>query len=255
MSGAGNDFILMDNRTAQVTLTEAQIYRLCRRRTGIGADGLILLEAAEGFDFAMRYYNADGRLGSMCGNGGRCITRFAHDCGISGTQFEFEANGKRYRSEILDDGRIRLQMQPPHSFREAFQVEGVESFYVDTGSPHAVVYVNEIEALDVDGVGKSIRRSAKAFPDGANVNFAEVRSADTIRLRTFERGVEAETLACGTGAVATAVVSYKHGFVNSERVKLLVQSGETLEVAFTPDFTEVFLIGSAAIVFSGSVEV
>jgi diaminopimelate epimerase len=254
MSGAGNDFIMLDNRSEQIQLSEAHIAKWCKRGTGIGADGLILLEKSGSYDFAMRYYNADGRLGSMCGNGGRCAVRFAFLSGITKTRFSFEANGARYDAEILDDGRVKLKMQPPKDFRDEFQVEGFKSFYIDTGSPHAVVYVNGLNDFDVFHVGRAIRHNATHFPAGANVNFIEPMSSDTLRIRTFERGVEAETLACGTGCVAAALVGYKTGRIRSTHVKLVVQSGDTIDVEFDDAMQDVFLIGSADVVFRGEID-
>ena len=255
MSGTGNDFIMIDNRTEQRTFSEAQIAKWCKRGTGIGADGLILLEPSAHHDFSMRYYNSDGKLGSMCGNGGRCITRFAHHCGIKKTQFTFEANGETYRSEMLPDGRVKLKMTPPKVFRDKFTVEGYDAYFIDTGSPHALIYLPNVETLDVFNEGKKVRSNKAHFPDGANVNFLSVISPDTLRIRTFERGVENETLACGTGCVASAVVSYRLGKINSQTVTLHVQSGECVQVEFDREFQDVFLIGSAEIVFEGRVEI
>ncbi len=254
MSGAGNDFIMIDNRAQRLALSDAQIAKWCKRGTGIGADGLILLENSDRYDFSMRYYNADGKLGSMCGNGGRCITRFAQHSGIKKTQFTFEANGESYRAELLPDGQVKLQMTPPKAFRDKFIVEGYETYFIDTGSPHAIVYVSDLERFDVFGEGKKIRSSKTHFPEGTNVNFLSVIAPDAIRIRTFERGVENETLACGTGCVAAAAVSYRLGKIHSNKVTLHVQSGERVQVEFDDEFQCVFLIGSAEIVFEGRVE-
>lgn len=252
MSGAGNDFIVMDNRSGAIALSEADIRRLCARRTGIGADGLMLMERSAQCDFAMRYFNADGKPSSMCGNGGRCITRFAQFSGIHKTRFTFEANGETYRSEILDSGRVKLQMRPPKAFRDAFEVEGVQSFFIDTGSPHAVIYANDVASLNVAELGRKIRHNREHFPEGTNVNFVEPLSENRLRIRTFERGVEDETLACGTGCVAAAVVSYKLGKARAPHIFLTVQSGETIEVEFDDALQTIYLIGSADIVFTGT---
>ncbi|MFQ3596935.1 MAG: diaminopimelate epimerase [Chloroherpetonaceae bacterium] len=254
MSGAGNDFIMIDNRTEKRVFPEAQIAKWCRRGTGIGADGLILLEDSSDCDFTMRYYNADGKLGSMCGNGGRCVTRFAQHVGIKKTQFTFEANGEIYHSEILPNGQVKLHMTPPKAFRDKFIVEGYETYFIDTGSPHAIVYVSDLEGFDVFNEGRKIRSNKMHFAEGANVNFLEVTAPDAIRIRTFERGVEQETLACGTGCVASAVVSYRLGKINAKNVTLHVQSGECVQVEFDERFQDVHLIGSAELVFEGRVE-
>ncbi|MBC8043774.1 MAG: diaminopimelate epimerase [Rhizobacter sp.] len=258
MSGAGNDFILIDNRSLGLKLDHSRVAAMCHRHTGIGADGLLLLglPSGSGFDFTMTYYNADGKPGSMCGNGGRCITRFAAlQNGNGKTLFRFEAGGDAYTALLLDDGRVGLRMAAPKNFRNAFTVAGYTCFYADTGSPHAVIFADDVSRIDVYHEGKKVRNSTADFPEGANVNFAEVIASDTVRLRTFERGVEDETLACGTGAVATALISYRQGKVKTNRVKLLVQSGETLEVSFTPDLTDVDLTGSASVVFTGTIDI
>ncbi len=254
MSGAGNDFIMIDNRAEKRTFSEAQIAKWCKRGTGIGADGLILLEESDRYDFSMRYYNADGKLGSMCGNGGRCITRFAQHSGINKTQFTFEANGETYHAEILPDRRVKLQMTPPKAFRDRFIAEGYETYFINTGSPHAIVYVQDVEQVDVFNEGRKIRTNAQHFPEGTNVNFLSVIAPDAIRIRTFERGVENETLACGTGCVASAVVSYRLGKISAKTVTLHVQSGEQVQVEFDDAFQDVYLIGSAEIVFEGRIE-
>lgn len=255
MSGAGNDFIMIDNRTQHYTFSEAQIAKWCKRGSGIGADGLILLERSDDYDFSMRYYNADGKLGSMCGNGGRCITRFAHHAGIKKTQFTFEANGNIYHSEILPNAQVKLQLTPPKAFRDKFLVEGYDAYFVDTGSPHVVIFTDDLEHVDVYGEGKKIRSNAVEFPNGTNVNFLNVIAPDAIRIRTFERGVEQETLACGTGCVASAIISYRLGKITSRKITLYVQSGEHVQVEFDEAFEQVYLIGSAEIVFEGRVEI
>jgi diaminopimelate epimerase len=257
MSGAGNDFIVIDNRTGQYALSELQINALCRRQTGIGADGLILLESSGTHDFAMRYYNADGRLGSMCGNGGRCIVHFAWHTGVANhkAQYTFEANGNTYHADVLNEGIIKLKMQPPKDFRDKFTVEGYDSYFVNTGSPHAILFFDNVEEVDVFGIGEKIRHNREHFPEGTNVNFIQIISGNTIRLRTFERGVEDETLACGTGAVASALMSYRLGKVQSEPVSVIVQSGDILEVSFDKDMQDVYLTGPAKPVFTGVVTV
>jgi diaminopimelate epimerase len=255
MSGAGNDFVMMDNRHTAFRFSERTIAALCARGTGIGADGLILLENSSGYDFAMRYYNADGKLGSMCGNGGRCAAQFAHHCGINKTNLHFEANQNSYTAELLPDGRVKLKMQPPTDFRDAFHVGDYDAYFVDTGSPHAIVYVNDVETLDVFTDGKKIRQSKAHFPNGANVNFLQQKNETTFRIRTFERGVENETLACGTGCVAAAVMSYHVKKTASTRIHLIVQSGETIDVEFDAAFRDVYLIGSATMVFTGEIDV
>jgi diaminopimelate epimerase len=254
MSGAGNDFIVVDNRLGQAGLTHEQIRSLCTRRTGVGADGLILLETSGQGDFAMNYHNADGFPGSMCGNGGRCTVYFAWSIGIRPKEglYVFEAGTGRYEAEVTGHEKVRLHMLPPANFRDGLRIGSWNCHFVDTGSPHTVVYTDDVAHVDVFSEGGSIRRRQDLFPEGTNVNFLEVTSGDSISVRTFERGVEDETLACGTGAVASALMSYRLGKVTSSPVKVRVHSGDLLEVGFTPDMQKVYLEGPAKIIYQGT---
>ncbi len=259
LSGAGNDFIVIDNRSGALQLTGHQISALCRRRTGIGADGLILIEPSAHFDFGMKYYNADGMPGSMCGNGGRCAVYFAHTAGVPSAEkdsYSFEANGNRYDATVTGPGQVRLHMLDPRDFRDGLPFEGGCCHYVDTGSPHAVIYTaqGELDRIDVYAEGRAVRHRTDLFPEGTNVNFLEITSPDSISVRTFERGVEDETLACGTGAVAAALMSYRLGKVTSPSVKVKVRSGDILEVAFTENLKTVTLSGPAKIIYHGTAE-
>ncbi|ACF13397.1 Diaminopimelate epimerase [Chloroherpeton thalassium ATCC 35110] len=255
MSGAGNDFIVIDNRDGAYSfLGEAEIRQLCTRRIGIGADGLLMLEGSENHDFAMRYYNADGRLGSMCGNGGRCIAQFGWKLGDAAKkELKFEANGNTYFASVLADGEIKLNMLVPKDFRDAFSVDGHECVFVDTGSPHAILYVENLDETHVVEIGQKIRHNQEHFPGGTNVNFVQILSSEKIRVRTFERGVEDETLACGTGAVASALMSYRLGKVSAKSVCVAVQSGDLLTIAFDEEMQHVTLSGPALEVFQGEV--
>ncbi len=258
MSGAGNDFIVIDNRLGQAPLTHDWIRKLCTRRTGVGADGLILIDAAaDGADFTMSYHNADGYPGSMCGNGGRCATYFAWSIGIrpAGSHFVFDAGPGRYEASVTGPECVRLHMLPPTDFRREQEIEGRACHYVDTGSPHAVVLTADIEGIDVFTEGRRIRHRLDLFPEGTNVNFVEVTGSDSISVRTFERGVEDETLACGTGAIASAIMSYKLGRIDVQPVKVTVRSGDILEVGFTADLGSIYLEGPARIVYQGTVSI
>lgn len=255
MSGAGNDFIVIDNMNASLRLSETGIRALCTRRTGIGADGLIMIEPSDRYDFVMKYYNADGRLGSMCGNGGRCAVHFAWSVGACTRHTTFEANGNRYEAVITGDETVRLKMTAPTDFRDRFDANGYSCYYINTGSPHAIVYLDSTDTFDVDTSGRAIRSNRELFPDGTNVNFIEITSSSSLKLRTFERGVEAETLACGTGAVASALVSYRLGKITAERVDVTVHSGDILTIDFSQDMNEVFLSGPARVVYTGTVAV
>lgn len=255
MSGAGNDFIVIDAIPCALSLTESQIHALCTRRTGIGADGLILVEPSETLDFSMRYYNADGKPGSMCGNGGRCAAYFAWTTGITGETASFQANGNRYDAWVTGPERVKLKMIVPEDFRNNFYANGFSCHFVNTGSPHTIVYIAGLDTFNVQDAGQTIRNNSKLFPEGTNVNFLEVTGPESLSVRTYERGVEAETLACGTGAVAAALMSYRLGKLSSTSVKVTVRSGDTLEVDFSDDMREVFLSGPAKVVYTGTVNV
>jgi diaminopimelate epimerase len=255
MSGAGNDFIVIDNREGLYNLNHEQVRAMCTRRTGIGADGLILVEASESTDFRMNYHNADGFPGSMCGNGGRCAVYFAWLLGIrpAGPRYAFEAGTDRYEAEVTGDESVRLHMLPPSDFRDSFQVGAWSCHYVNTGSPHAIVYANNLDKLDVFTEGNAIRHRKDLFPEGTNVNFLEVTAPNALSIRTFERGVEDETLACGTGTVAAALMSYRLGKVASSPVRVKVRSGETLMVGFNDAMDEIYLEGPAKVVYRGTI--
>ena len=255
LSGAGNDFIVIDNRSRSIHLSPLQIQKLCTRRTGIGADGLILIEPSAAYSFSMQYHNADGFPGSMCGNGGRCALYFASTIGIpaaSGNTYTFEANGNRYDGWVLGAERVKLKMLPPRDFRDNLALEGWCCYAVNTGSPHAIIYTSNLDAVNVHEIGKSIRHKTDIFPGGTNVNFIEITSPHSLTLRTFERGVEEETLACGTGAVASAIMSYRLGKISSTIVQVTVKSGDILEVQFSEDMQDLFLAGPAKIIYEGS---
>ncbi len=254
MSGAGNDFIVIDNMKLATSMQEEQIRALCTRRTGIGADGMIMIEPSERYDFTMKYYNADGRMGSMCGNGGRCAVYFAHTLGVAGSSTVFEANQRRYEADVTENSMVRLNMTDPEDFRDAFEVCGHTCYFVDTGSPHTLLVTEDVDSFDVDGVGRAIRKNTELFPEGTNVNIVQVTSPTTIKLRTFERGVEAETLACGTGAVASALLCRKLGLLDSCHIGVTVRSGDLLQVDFSQEFRDVYLAGPAKIIFRGEVD-
>ncbi|MEI6847430.1 MAG: diaminopimelate epimerase [Chlorobiaceae bacterium] len=258
LSGAGNDFIVIDNRSLTIHLSPMQIKALCTRRTGIGADGLILIEPSDTYVFSMKYYNADGLLGSMCGNGGRCAVYFAHTIGIPAlpeNSYTFEANGNRYDALITGLKTVELQMLPPENFKIGIEVEGLTCHSVNTGSPHVIIYTDDIKNADVIGTGRTIRNRTDIFPGGTNVNFIEITSPNTIAIRTFERGVEDETLACGTGAVAAALMSQKLGKVQGTTIQVKVKSGDNLEVRFNETMQKVFLTGPAKIIYKGNVTI
>ena len=253
MNGAGNDFVLVDNRAGDLRLTRAQIVRLCDRHRGIGADGVLVLEnAANGADFRMRYYNADGGEAEMCGNGARCFARFASRAAGPRSELSFETPagviGARLQGEL-----VTLQMSDPKDL--CLEPEGEN--YVDSGVPHVVVRVPKIDEVDVRQRGAELRHSPRYAPRGANANFLEKRGQRSIAIRTFERGVEDETLACGTGVVASAVIFAALENVDGP-IDVAVRGGDTLQVNFQragERFHDVTLTGPADFVFDGTIEI
>ncbi len=251
--GTGNDFIVADNRKNEITLTTEQINKLCDRRFGIGADGLMLLNDKAGFDFEMKYYNADGKDGSMCGNGGRCITKFAYHLGMHKEVYRFLASDGVHESEIDIDGIVSLKMKDVKAIKKFHN-----DFLVDTGSPHYIKMVSNLSELDVYKKGYEIRHSKEFNDEGINVNFVELQNEpDQISVRTFERGVEDETYSCGTGVTAAALVCYhnENGF-NDVEVKTL---GGKLTVEYDRlednKYENIWLCGPAEKVFEGTVEI
>ncbi|SDX52534.1 diaminopimelate epimerase [Lutibacter oricola] len=250
--GTGNDFVMIDNRSLTFPKENtALINNLCDRRFGIGADGLILLEPATDYDFKMVYYNADGNEGSMCGNGGRCLVAFANQLGVIKNKTTFIAvDGEHYAT--IENGIVSLKM---------IDIDTVDSnkkySFLNTGSPHHVEFSNNISEIDVKTVGSKIRFGAPYFEEGTNVNFAEQVSENSFKVRTFERGVEDETLACGTGVTAVAIAANSTNKTTSTHLKVEVLGGN-LEVSFDEDdnkYTNVFLKGPATFVFEGTITV
>jgi diaminopimelate epimerase len=251
--GTGNDFIILDNRNNEVgELSPKQIHHLCDRKFGIGADGLMLLCTKEGYDFEMLYYNADGNESSMCGNGGRCLVKFAHTVGIHKSLYKFLAIDGEHEAEIDTNGIVSLKMQ------DVNEVEEHGSYSIlNTGSPHFVKFATNVKEIDVVESGRDIRYSKAFEQNGINVNFVEKLDGSTIFVRTYERGVEDETLSCGTGVTAAALVSAHNdnGF-NDVAIKT---PGGNLHVEFEKisekKFTNIWLCGPATFVFKGQIEI
>lgn len=249
--GTGNDFVILDNRSGQYNeLTNEQVKFICNRRFGIGADGLMLLNQLEGYDFEMKYYNADGGESSMCGNGGRCLVKFANDMGIKNSAYHFLAIDGVHEATFGNQDWVRLKMKDVSEMNE-----DNGNCIVDTGSPHYVKIVNDVKKYDVFEEGKRIRYSKKYKQDGINVNFVEIEHGQ-IYVRTYERGVENETYSCGTGVTASALASAPHTGFNRVEVQTL---GGSLAVEFTKDqknqFSDIWLCGPAAFVFKGEIEI
>jgi diaminopimelate epimerase len=260
MNGAGNDFVLLDNRAGDLRLTREEIARLCDRHRGVGADGVLLLERPRnGADFRMRYYNADGGEAEMCGNGARCFARFADRTAGPLRELSFETPAGVIGAR-LEGKLVRLQMSAPKDLRLDLQVavkgEAIAAHYIDSGVPHVVVPVARIDDIDVRSLGAALRHHPMFAPRGANANFIEQRGERTIAIRTYERGVEDETLACGTGVVASALIFAATQKIDGA-INVLVRGGDTLQVDFARTnggFINVTLTGPADFVFDGTIE-
>lgn len=260
LTGAGNDFVALDARNGELgDIDRGGLARfLCDRHFGIGADGIIILAPSTVADVQMQYYNADGSAGGMCGNGGRCTAVFARSVGCEGDALKIEALGFVYRAEFTTHG-VRLHMKDPSGIFRGIRVQTPEGALtvhaINTGSPHIVQFVTDLKTVGVESTGRMLREHARFAPEGTNVNFVETLDTSVIAMRTYERGVEAETLACGTGSVASAVLAHlEYGLRPPIRVR--TWGGDLLRVDFTATglrITDVVLEGPAVIVFSGKV--
>lgn len=259
LSGAGNDFVGVNNLDGALGTTDqfALARSLCDRHFGIGADGLLVLEPSTKADFRMMYYNADGSYGGMCGNGGRCAALYARSLGMSQDPLRFEALDYIYEAEFLEEG-IKVRMKDPVDVCRNISVQlpdGKRTVHaIDTGSPHVVLFVGDLPNIQVEDIGKQLREHVQFMPKGANVNFVQRLGDNSIAMRTYERGVEAETLACGTGSIASATISHLELGMNSP-IRIRTWSRQWLTVRFKPagdSITEVSLEGPATIVFRGT---
>jgi len=258
MSGSGNDFIIIDNRDGIVPEDQTSILveKACRRRESVGADGVIFVVGSERYDFGWRYFNADGGEVEMCGNGGRCVARFAYLKGIAARDMTFETKVGPVSAEVR--GRIvKVLMPAPGDFTQdmAFELDyrkGWKSVdFINTGVPHIVAAVEDLKDHPVVEQGRAVRHHSAFSPDGTNANFMRVAGPDQLEVRTYERGVEDETLACGTGAIASALVSSARGLVDSP-VKVKTRSGENLTIHFRKSgnsFDQVYLEGNTSIIY------
>lgn len=263
MNGAGNDFVVVDNRRLELSLSGVQIARICDRHRGVGADGLLAVEPSQsGADFRMRYYNADGGEAEMCGNGARCFARFAATLLPElPPSLSFDTPAGLIRATFSGE-LVTINMSEPRDLRAPMELDLAGSVrtvhFINTGVPHAVVFVSDIESVDVSRTGAALRWHPEFSPRGANANFAQILSPGNLTLRTYERGVEAETLACGTGVCATALLHHIATGAPSP-VAVRVRGGDTLHVGFECDensvFRKVTLTGPADFVFDGVIEV
>lgn len=267
-SGAGNDFILIDQKeNDDLKLTPEIVTAICNRRKGIGADGILEINDIEDYDFELTYYNSDGYPGSLCGNGSRCAIKYAKISGRINNSTKFICEGKEYKGNVLENGQVEFFLNSPENLRKSIKLNldktTVLGDFIDSGSPHYVVELEEIKSehtikfndlseVDVNVLGKNIRNDKCFSPEGTNVNFVSVKE-NNVKIRTFERGVEEETLACGTGCVASAFLLFLNKKVNPP-VKLNVLGGDTLIVNFVHEkdmFSNISLTGPAELVFAG----
>jgi diaminopimelate epimerase len=253
LNGSGNDFLLIDNRGGGilrgVDLPDF-VEKVCDRSRSVGADGVIFIEKSRRADFRWRFYNADGSRAEMCGNGGRCAARFAVERNIARTKLGFETDAGLIRAEVKGR-RVKLQMTPPRglALSKSLSLRGRKITYsfLDTGVPHAVLFVSDLSKIDLEGTGRGIRTHRAFAPRGTNVDFVRIRNGE-VWVRTYERGVEGETLACGTGAVAAGILSAAHGYVRPP-VAVRTRGGDVLIVHFDPGekgFGEVYLEGDTS---------
>ena len=276
LTGAGNDFILFDKReNPGLEITPDLASSVCSRRFGIGADGILLIDDSKEYNFNLSYFNADGSTGSLCGNGARCAIKYARFSGrVKDGEARFMLNENLYSGKIIDDDIVRFDLNEPKDLKQTFTIQAggqsVDAAYVDTGSPHVVInikdvikkdslnnsFYNDIDEFPVKELGSEIRYSDTFAPGGVNVNFILIES-DTVKIRTYERGVEDETLACGTGAAASAIIAALNYRI-AKPVNLLTRGGNILTVDFLVDYGRIYdltLTGPAKIVFKGEITI
>jgi len=276
MSGAGNDFILFDKKiNPDIELTTQNIAKMCERHTGIGADGVLLISDLKNFAFEMNYFNADGTTGSLCGNGARCAIKYGNESGrISNNKISFLANGVEYSGQLLDDGLVKFFLDHPQKMKQNFMIKAwnqlIPASFVNSGSPHIVIkyddvlrnpadpnsYYNDLDTFPVYELGREIRYHKDFAPHGTNVNFISIHDGK-VDIRSYERGVENETLSCGTGTVAAALLVFvKENF--NPPIKLYQKSGDVLMVDFKikdQKVQELSLTGPAKIIFNGEITI
>jgi len=260
MHGSGNDFVVIDHRHGFIPEAERSSFvrAVCRRKIGVGADGLIFLEGSKTVDFRWRFFNADGSEAEMCGNGGRCAARFATLSGIAPPQLAFETQAGIIHAEVKGR-RVKLELSRPHGLKLNLAIPVADEtwlgHFINTGVPHVVLPVPDPETAPITEVGRSIRFHDLFAPAGTNVNFIKILGPREIKIRTYERGVEDETLACGTGAVASALIAAQLENLDSP-VSVHTRSGEILTIYFTREtegFAGVFLEGEALVVYNGMI--
>ena len=260
MSGSGNDFIIIDNRVPVIEDARKRdfVRKACTPKLSVGADGVIFVENSDNADFRWDFYNADGSSAEMCGNGGRCVARYAFERNITGAKMSFETLAGVITAEVKGN-HVRIRLTPPEDLRRNLEIDLNGKTYVvdsiNTGVPHAIVFSDNVADEDVCGIGRGIRTHKTFSPAGTNVDFVQKQGEDELRVRTYERGIEDETLACGTGVVASALLASQHDLVKPP-VRVQTQGGEVLTVDFkmaNGAFSEIFLEGSVKTVFEGTI--
>ncbi|MDR1696277.1 MAG: diaminopimelate epimerase [Endomicrobium sp.] len=263
LTAAGNDFVLIDNRDNIIDKKDYQslAVKLCDRKYSVGADGIIFLEKSAEKDFKMKYLNSDGSHASMCGNGGRSIAMFAYEIGAAKEKMIFETDAGIINAEIMPGSRVKLDLYDPKDLKRDIKLEAesqkFDADFINTGVPHIVIFVDDIEKTDVFKYGRAIRNHKEFSPSGTNVNFVQAVKDNTLLVRTYERGVENETLACGTGITASAIIAGLKGLAKSP-VNAVARGGDKLSVSFKADgekITDVILEGPAVIAFKGTVTI
>ncbi len=258
MSGSGNDFIIIDNRDLSLNVGDLSAFarRVCERKISVGADGLLLIEPSKTVNFKWQFFNSDGSIAEMCGNASRCVARYAYLKGIAPEKMSFETIAGIISAEVKDDV-VKVKLTDPSHVQPIGKLVIDDCQFVldsvDTGVPHAVVFVDNLETCTVFDWGRKIRRHEHFAPRGTNANFAKVIDQHKMKVRTYERGVEDETLACGTGVVASVLAGASRGLVDSP-VDVIVHGGETLRIYFTKKedrFDEVYLEGKVKIIYHG----
>lgn len=269
MSGAGNDFVVIDKQQNPNLEIDSQfIQKICDRRDGIGADGFITINDSNQYDFIMNYYNADGSTGSLCANGARCAAFFAFETGrLNDDKAEFLSNDVQYKAEIVSKDTVKFYLNSPRKIKYNFKIRVggrlINAHYADTGSPHVIIdiresdgFFNSLEEINVEDLGREIRNLPEFFENGTNVNFILVKDS-VVHIRSYERGVEAETLACGTGSVAAALICYVNHKL-SVPIEIIPKSKEKLFVNFDVENSKVInlsLTGPAKIIFAGEMKI
>lgn len=250
--GTGNDFVVIDNRNNQFPIANHDVIaRICHRNFGVGADGFICIESDDSANFYMRYFNADGHEGSLCGNGSRCAIHYARSLGLTDEKVSFRAADGLHHARFVDD-EVALELHP---ISEWEQLE--DALFLNTGSPHHVVFEADVNAIDVANLGRQIAHAAPYFSEGTNVNFVQQINENELLVRTYERGVEAETLSCGTGVTASALAAHISHRTASTQIQIQTKGGK-LKVSFSPaahGYESVVLQGSAEQVFKGIWEI